>query len=59
VGVGGLMFNEIKYDHKEQQGVRLNMNKGQEEQQHCLKKKKKTTTKIEDEKEEREGSKNC
>jgi len=27
VGVGGLMFNEIKYDHKKQQGVRLNMNK--------------------------------
>jgi len=26
VGVGGLMLNEIKYDHKKQ-GVRLNMNK--------------------------------
>ncbi len=35
VGVGGLMFNEIKYDHKKQQGVRLNMNKCQKEQQHC------------------------
>jgi len=57
VGVGGLMFNEIKYDHKEQQGVRLNMNKGQEEQQHCFKKKK--TTIIEDEQEERDGSNNC
>ncbi len=31
VGAGGLMFNEIKYDHKEQQGVRMDMNKSQEE----------------------------
>jgi hypothetical protein len=34
VGARGLMFNEIKYDHKDQQGVRLKMNKCQEEQQH-------------------------
>ncbi len=36
VGAGGLMFNEIKNDHEEQQGVKLNMNKCQEEQQHNL-----------------------
>jgi RNA-binding protein YhbY len=35
VGVGGLMFNEIKYDDKKQQGVKLKMNKCQEELQHC------------------------
>jgi hypothetical protein len=27
VGAGGLMFNEVKYDHKKQQGIRLSMNK--------------------------------
>jgi hypothetical protein len=32
VGVRGLMLNAIKYDQKEQQGVRLNMNKCEEEQ---------------------------
>jgi len=31
VGAGHLMLNEIKYDHKDQQGVRLKMNKCQEE----------------------------
>jgi hypothetical protein len=31
VGVGCLMLNEIKYDHKDQQGVRLKMNTCQEE----------------------------
>jgi len=31
VGMGGLMLNEIKYDDKKQQGVRLKMNKCQEE----------------------------
>jgi hypothetical protein len=31
VGVRGLMLNEIKYDDKKQQGVRLKMNKCQEE----------------------------
>jgi hypothetical protein len=31
VGARGLMFNEIKYDHKEQQRVRLNMNMCQDE----------------------------
>jgi hypothetical protein len=31
VGVGALMFNEIEYDDKKQQGVKLKMNKCQEE----------------------------
>jgi hypothetical protein len=32
VGAKVLMFSEIKYDDKEQQGVKLQMNKCQEEQ---------------------------